>query len=110
MFKAAGLQLKNILVPPVGELVNLRSAAVTSTVVKVFAVFIVPLLLGISCLAFGLALATNHRGFRDRLVESPINLAQGDVRVSSTFKTVGVMAIILGIFGTVFGVIFAIFS
>ncbi|MFD5493639.1 hypothetical protein ACFYY3_03500 [Streptomyces sp. NPDC001812] len=72
--------------------------------------FIVPLLLGFACLAFGLALAKNHRGFRDRLVASPVNLALGDDKVPGTFKAVGVMAAILGVFITTFGVIFAIFS
>ncbi len=72
--------------------------------------FVVPLLLGFACLAFGLALATNHRGFRDRMVESPINMAPGDDKVPGTFKAVGVMVTILGVYGTVFGVIFAVFS
>ncbi|MGW5974104.1 hypothetical protein [Streptomyces sp. NPDC055186] len=72
--------------------------------------FVVPLLLGLACLAFGLALATNHRGFRDRMVASPINIAPGDDKVPGTFKAVGVMATILGAFITAFGVIFAIFS
>lgn len=72
--------------------------------------FVVPLLLGLVCLAFGLALATNHRGFRDRIAASPVNLAPDDDKVPGTFKAVGVMASILGVFMTVFGVIFALFS
>ncbi|MBX9395249.1 hypothetical protein K4749_17010 [Streptomyces sp. TRM72054] len=72
--------------------------------------FLVPLFLGLGCLAFGLVLATNHRGFRDRLAASPVNLAPGDEKVPGMFKVVGVMATILGLFITVFGVIFAIFS
>lgn len=72
--------------------------------------FLFPLILGLACLAFGLALTTNHRGFRDRLAESPVNLAPGDEKVPATFKAVGVMATILGVFMTLFGVIFAIFS
>ncbi|MER7057195.1 hypothetical protein [Streptomyces sp. NPDC000351] len=72
--------------------------------------FIIPLLLGLACLAFGLSLATNHKGFRDRLAASSINLAPGDTNVPGTFKAVGVMATILGVFMTLFGVIFAIFS
>ncbi|MEF9904927.1 hypothetical protein [Streptomyces sp. P9-A2] len=71
---------------------------------------VVPLLLGLVCLAFGLALTTNHRGFRDRLAVSPVSLAPGDDRVPGTFKAVGVMATVLGAFGTVFGVVFVIFS
>ncbi len=71
---------------------------------------IIPLLLGLACLAFGLALTTNHKGFRDRLAASPINLAPGDTKVPGTFKAVGVMAAILGIFMTLFGIVFAIFS
>jgi hypothetical protein len=72
--------------------------------------FLFPLLLGLGCLAFGLALTTNHRGFRDKLAASPVNLTPGDEKVPATFKAVGVMAAILGAFMTVFGVIFAIFS
>lgn len=72
--------------------------------------FVVPLLIGLACLAFGLALATNHRGFRDRLVKSSINLTPGDERVPGTFKAVGVMMTVLGVLQTSFGVIFAIFS
>ncbi|GGQ22301.1 hypothetical protein ACFFKE_29345 [Streptomyces mutabilis] len=72
--------------------------------------FIIPLILGLSCLTFGLALATNHRGFRDRLAASPINIAPGDTKVPGTFKAVGVMASILGVFMTLFGIVFAIFS
>ncbi|CAL9381027.1 hypothetical protein SUDANB6_01060 [Streptomyces sp. enrichment culture] len=72
--------------------------------------FLVPFLLGLGCLTFGLALTANHRGFRDKLVASPVNLTPGDERVPATFKAVGVMATILGVFMTVFGVIFAIFS
>lgn len=71
---------------------------------------VAPLLLGLACLAFGLALATNHRGFRDRLGTSPVNTAPGDNRVPDTFKAVGVTATVLGVFVTAFGVIFVIFS
>jgi len=38
------------------------------------------------------------------------NITPGDERVPGTFKAVGVMAAVLGIFMTGFGVIFAIFS
>lgn len=72
--------------------------------------FVVPLLLGLICLVFGLALAANHRGFRDRMVASPVNLAPGDEKTPGTFKAVGVMATALGVFMTLFGVVFALFS
>ncbi|MFC9547384.1 hypothetical protein ACFTXK_22525 [Streptomyces sp. NPDC056956] len=72
--------------------------------------FMFPLFLGIVSLSLGLATRNNYRGFRDWLVKSPVNIAPGDEKVPAVFKKVGANAISIGIFMTIFGVIFAIFS
>ncbi|MFF9714507.1 hypothetical protein ACF1DW_02730 [Streptomyces sp. NPDC014603] len=72
--------------------------------------FIFPLFLGMVSLALGLATRNNYRGFRDWLVTSPVNITPGDERVSGVFNKVGGSAIRMGIFMTIFGVVFAIFS
>ncbi|WP_328687894.1 hypothetical protein OHA74_54210 [Streptomyces phaeochromogenes] len=71
---------------------------------------VLPLLLGVGCLILGWAVVTNRRGFADRVVESRINLMPGDEHAPLVIKAVGCGAVGVGLFGTVFGVIFLIFS
>ncbi|MCZ7461592.1 hypothetical protein [Streptomyces sp. WMMC940] len=71
---------------------------------------IVPLLLGLGWLLFGLAWVRNHRGLADRLLASPINLMPGDERSVWAFRIVGRGCVALGGFATVFGIMFLVFS
>ncbi|GAA1436440.1 hypothetical protein GCM10009601_63740 [Streptomyces thermospinosisporus] len=71
---------------------------------------VLPLLLGLACLFIGWAVVTNHRGFADRVLSSKINLMPDDEHSPWVFKVVGCGAIAIGTFGTLFGIVFLIFS
>ncbi|OKK04472.1 hypothetical protein AMK26_14065 [Streptomyces sp. CB03234] len=71
---------------------------------------VIPLLIGIGCLMFSLAMVKNHRGFADRMLESRINLAPGEANTALVFRVVSYFFVVIGVLATSFGVVFLIFS
>ncbi|NML54877.1 hypothetical protein HHL19_34205 [Streptomyces sp. R302] len=71
---------------------------------------VIPLLLGMGALALGLAVVTDYRGFRQRVLASRVNLRPGGAGIQMMFQVIGACVVGLGALVTLFGVMYFFLS